>query len=181
LFADFLSLPQGSSIVHSFFTRAKCFSVAGRNILSESGFSEYVAILKACQTDDCGDVGGRLAILEGELPGENRKRVSACWLPGHCGLLCSLLFEQVGLLATAGVAVARFSEIAQLQPALVNVALLWECFRTSAIVSLLLAAGKQDKRPTNDAARVAGPGRVCFLALIRMPLTFSFVFCSPTG
>jgi hypothetical protein len=49
LFADFLSHPQGSPIVHSFFTRAKRFSVAGRNILPESGFSEYVAILKACQ------------------------------------------------------------------------------------------------------------------------------------
>jgi hypothetical protein len=49
LFADFLSLPQGSPLVHSFFTRAKYFSLATRNILLESGFSEYVAILKACQ------------------------------------------------------------------------------------------------------------------------------------
>jgi len=61
--------------------------------------------------DDCGDAGGRLAILEGELPGENRKRVSACWLPGHCGLLCSLLLERAGPLAAAGAAVARFSEL----------------------------------------------------------------------
>jgi len=30
--------------------------------------------LKSCQWMICGDAGGRLAILEGELPGEIRKR-----------------------------------------------------------------------------------------------------------
>jgi hypothetical protein len=45
----FLSFPQGSVVVHSFRTRGKCFSVAHRNIPYQSGFSEYVAILKACQ------------------------------------------------------------------------------------------------------------------------------------
>jgi hypothetical protein len=49
-FSDFLRHPQGSRIVHSFCTRGKGFSVAGRDILRESGFSEYVAILKACRT-----------------------------------------------------------------------------------------------------------------------------------
>jgi hypothetical protein len=40
----FLSLPQGSRVVHSFCTTEKRFSVAVRNILPQSGFSEYVAI-----------------------------------------------------------------------------------------------------------------------------------------
>jgi hypothetical protein len=34
--------------------------------------------------------------------------------------------------------------------------------RTSTVVSPLLAAGRQELRSTNDAARVAGPGRICF-------------------
>jgi hypothetical protein len=48
--ALFLSFPQGSLTVHSFCTMAKGFCVAGRDILAESGFSENVANLKACQT-----------------------------------------------------------------------------------------------------------------------------------
>jgi len=59
--------------VHSFCTRGEYFFVAARNFPDESGFSEYVAISKLAN-DDCGDAGGRLAILEGELPGEIRKR-----------------------------------------------------------------------------------------------------------
>jgi hypothetical protein len=47
--ALFLSFPQGSLVVHSFRTRGKCFSIARRNIPGQSGFSEYVAILDACQ------------------------------------------------------------------------------------------------------------------------------------
>jgi hypothetical protein len=82
----FLSLPQGSPIVHSFCTSAKCFSVAARNNLPHSGCSENVG-LSGAGHDDHGQAGGRPAILEGELPGENRKRASACRLPGHCGLL----------------------------------------------------------------------------------------------
>jgi len=42
----FLSAPQESLNVHSFFTREKCFSIAGRNILFESGFSENVEFSK---------------------------------------------------------------------------------------------------------------------------------------
>ena len=38
-----------------------------------------------------------------------------------------------------------------------------ERWRTSTVVPTLLAAGRQDERSTNDAARVAGPGRICFL------------------
>jgi hypothetical protein len=45
----FLSFPQGSLVVHRFRTSGKCFSVARRNIPGQSGFSEYVAILKSCQ------------------------------------------------------------------------------------------------------------------------------------
>jgi hypothetical protein len=70
----FLRHPQGSPVVHSLFTRAKCFSIAARNILLHSGFSEYVEIFAACRTMHVGEAGGRLAILEGELPGENWKR-----------------------------------------------------------------------------------------------------------
>jgi hypothetical protein len=45
----FLSFPQGNLVVHRFRTSGKCFSVARRNIPEQSGFSEYVAILKSCQ------------------------------------------------------------------------------------------------------------------------------------
>jgi hypothetical protein len=38
----FLSLPQASVIVHSFCTSAKCFSIAMRDPLLHSGFTEYV-------------------------------------------------------------------------------------------------------------------------------------------
>jgi hypothetical protein len=48
-------------------------------------------------TDDCGDAGGRLAILEGELPaGIRTTRVSAYRLPGHRGLLPGPLLERAG-------------------------------------------------------------------------------------
>jgi hypothetical protein len=40
--AFFLSLPQGSRILHSLFTRVNCFSVAARGNLNESGFTENV-------------------------------------------------------------------------------------------------------------------------------------------
>ncbi len=59
--------------MHSFCTRGQNNFVAVRNFPKESGFTEYVAISKLAN-DDCGDAGGRLAILEGELPGEIRKR-----------------------------------------------------------------------------------------------------------
>ena len=39
---------------------------------------------------------------------------------------------------------------------------LCERCRTGTVVPPLLAAGRQGLRSTNDAARVAGPGRICF-------------------
>jgi hypothetical protein len=55
--------------------------------------------------DDCGDAGGRLAILEGELPGEIRKRARArAGCPGIAAssTVCSL--GGLGRWLAAGVA-----------------------------------------------------------------------------
>lgn len=57
-FSVFLSFPQGSTIVHSFCTSGEGFSVAGRNLLPQSGFSENVGISQRLPNDDCGDAGG---------------------------------------------------------------------------------------------------------------------------
>jgi len=54
----FLSFPQGSHPVHSFCTSGECFSVAGCNLLLQSGFSENVGISQRLPNDDCGDAGG---------------------------------------------------------------------------------------------------------------------------
>src|SRR5271155_520883 len=72
--ADFLRLPQGSPIVHSFCTRGKCFSVAGRNIVTES----------VCSAN------GQFSRVN--CWGKLETRASANRLPGHCGLstVCSL-------------------------------------------------------------------------------------------
>ena len=70
----FLSFPQGSPVVHSFCTTVNRFFIASRSNLPQSGLSEYVGNLNAFQDDVCGDAGGRLAILEGELPEDIRKR-----------------------------------------------------------------------------------------------------------
>jgi hypothetical protein len=102
--AVFLRLPQGSPIVHSFCTRAEGFSVAGRNILSESGFSEYVAKLKACRRMIAAKPAAAGNSRGVNCRGKLETRASANRLPGHCGLLYSLLFEQAGPLATAGIA-----------------------------------------------------------------------------
>jgi hypothetical protein len=87
--------------VHSFCTRGKSFSVAGRNILFESGFSENVEI-SSLPDDDCGDAGGSWQFLRVNCRGELETRASANRLPGHCGLLYSLLLERAGPLANAG-------------------------------------------------------------------------------
>src|SRR6266849_9295952 len=57
-FLVFLSFPQGSHPVHSFCTSGECFSVAGCNLLPQSGFSENVGISQRLPNDDCGDAGG---------------------------------------------------------------------------------------------------------------------------
>jgi hypothetical protein len=100
----FLSIPQANLIVHSFCTKPKRFSIAARNILPQSGFTENVGTLNACRTTDCGDAGGSWRFSRVNCQGKSEMRVSACWLPGHCGLLHFPLFERVGPLATAGVA-----------------------------------------------------------------------------
>jgi hypothetical protein len=92
-FLVFLRHPQGSPIVHSFCTRVEGFSVAGRNILSESGFSEYVVNLTGLPKDDCGEAGGSWQFSRVNCRGKLETRASANRLPGHCGLLYSLLFE----------------------------------------------------------------------------------------
>jgi hypothetical protein len=77
--------------------------------------------------DDCGDAGGSWQFSRVNCWGKLETRASANRLPGHCGLLYSLLFERAGPLANAGVAEKRFSESYSqnhvLQPVLVKVAL----------------------------------------------------------
>jgi len=80
---------------------ADSFSVAPETIVPQSGFTENVGTLNACQTIDCGDAGGSWQFSRVNCQGKSEMRASACWLPGHCGLLHFLLFEQVGPLATA--------------------------------------------------------------------------------
>lgn len=118
--------------------------------------------------DDCGDAGGSWQFSRVNCWGKLETRASANRLPGHCGLLYSLLLERAGPLANAGVAEKRFcesySQSYALRPVLVNAALFLfgERCRTSTVGSLLLAAGRQGERSTSDAAGVAGPGRICF-------------------
>jgi len=54
--------------------------------------------------DDCGDAGGSWQFSRVNCWGKLETRASADRLPGHCGLLYSLLIEQAGPLAAAGVA-----------------------------------------------------------------------------
>jgi len=52
--------------------------------------------------DDCGDAGGSWQFSRVNCWGKLETRASANRLPGHCGLLYSLLLEQAGPLANAG-------------------------------------------------------------------------------
>jgi hypothetical protein len=89
--------------------------------------------------DDCGDAGGRLAILEGELPGEIRKRARV--RTGCPGIAASSTVRSSGglgrwLSRSGGREVIL--RITPLTPVLVNVALAFcERCRTSAIISPL--------------------------------------------
>jgi hypothetical protein len=97
--------------------------------------------------DDCGDTGGSWQFSRVNCQGHSETRASANRLPGHCGLLHFPLLR-----------------IAALQPVLVKVALTRERCRTSTFGPPSLAAGWQEERSTNDAARMAGPSRICFWA-----------------
>jgi hypothetical protein len=101
--------------------------------------------------DDCGNAGGSWQFSRVNCRGKSKTRASADRLPGHCGLLNSLLLERVGSLATARSRKSDSSNRASVASAGKSGAPC-ECFRTSAIVPPLLAVGREDKRSTNDAA-----------------------------
>ena len=123
-FLLFLSFPQGSLNVHSFCTTNRGFSVAVDKILAQSGFHQKRWNSQACETIDCGDAGGSRQFSRVNCRGKSEARASACRLPGHCGLLHFLLFEQVGLLATAGrCAPMILKNLRHCRPVLVKVAL----------------------------------------------------------
>ena len=112
----FLSLPQGSLIVHSFCTRAKCFSVAARDDLPQSGFTENVGPSKACRTMIAAKLAADRQFSRVNCRGKSETRVSACWLPGHCGLLHCPLFELGWAAGYRRGCRGRFSESPFLQP-----------------------------------------------------------------
>ena len=151
---------------------------------SHSGASEWShrtrGTFQALPNDVCGEASGRPAILEGELLGEiGNAREARCWFPGHCGLLhVPALLSWGGPLAVAEVAELWFSNHNS-ATVTVSVALLrqLERCRTATVVPLRLKrrAGSLEGS-TNDAARMAGPGRICFA-----PLDFLFSFCSPVN
>jgi hypothetical protein len=83
--------------VHSFCTSGKCFSIARRNIRGQSGFSEYVAILKACQWMIAVTPVADWQFSEGELPGEIRKRARVrAGCPGIAASSTSPLLSGLG-------------------------------------------------------------------------------------
>jgi hypothetical protein len=116
--------------------------------------------------NDCGDAGGRLAILEGELPGEIRKRARArAGCPGIAALLHSLLLSGLGSRLPQGLQRSDSPNHASAASTGKSGTPCERC-RTSTIVSPLLAAGRQDERSTNDATPVAGRRRICFWRLL---------------
>jgi hypothetical protein len=54
--------------------------------------------------DDCGYASGRWQFSRVNCQGKSEMRASACWLPGHCGLLYCRLNEPIRPLAAASVA-----------------------------------------------------------------------------
>jgi len=60
--------------------------------------------------DDCGYASGSWQFSRVNCQGKSEMRASACWLPGHCGLLYCRLNEPVRPLAAASVAGSRFFE-----------------------------------------------------------------------
>jgi hypothetical protein len=111
--------------------------------------------------DDCGDAGGSRQFSRVNCRGKLETRASANRLPGHCGLLYSPLLEQAGPLAAAGWQGSDSPNHGSAASTGKSGTLRERC-RTGTVDSPLLAAGRQDERSTNDAARMAGPGRICF-------------------
>jgi hypothetical protein len=120
----FLRLPQGSLIVHSFCTSRKCFSVAARNILAQSGFIEHVVTLRPCRTMIAAKPVADWQFSRVNCRGELETRASACRLPGHCGLLYSLFFGPGWAAGHRRGCRGVILGITVPQPVLVNVALL---------------------------------------------------------
>ena len=164
-------------IVHSFCTSAKCFSVATRIVVPQSGVTEYVGPSKACRT-----------MFVAKPAADRRFSRVNCWgkLETRASVVlvaralrpppCPRSMSWGGPSAVAEVAELWFSNHGS-ATVTVNVALLtqWERCRTATVVLLRLKrrAGSLEGS-TNDAARMAGPGRICFA-----PFDFLFSFCSP--
>ncbi len=157
----FLRFPQGSPIVHSFCTRGKCFLVAGQKVLSQSGCSETWNP-QSLPDDDCGDAGGSWQFSRVNCWGKLETRASANRLPGHCGLLYSLLFGAGWAAGQRRGCREAILRIAFLQASTGKCGTPRERCRTSTVVPPLLAAGRQESRSTSDAAPVAGRRRICF-------------------
>src|SRR5580700_5571791 len=117
--------------------------------------------------DDCGDAGGSWQFSRVNCWGKLETRASANRLPGHCGLLYSLLFERAGPLANAGVAEKRFSESKFSESCSAastgKSGTLRERCRTSTVDSLLLAARRQELRSTRRCGSGGWPGPHLFL------------------
>jgi hypothetical protein len=101
-------------------------------------------------------------ILEGESPGDiPETRVNALWSPGRCGLLPHPAQRAgFGPLATVSAAVRGFRIMICRQ--------LWQMRHSLRVLTgqqghpAARAVNRQDQEPTSNAARVAGPGRICF-------------------
>jgi hypothetical protein len=146
-------------------------------VVPQSGVTEYVGPSKACPTMFAAKPAADRRFSRVNCWGELETRVSVvlvAWAlrPPPCPRSMSW----GGPLAVAEVAELWFSNHGS-STVTVNVALLrqLERCRTATVVPLRLKrrAGSLEGS-TNDAARMAGPGRICFA-----PLDFLFSFCSP--
>jgi len=84
---------------------ARSFSVARCSNLPQSEFTENVGPCEGWPNDDCGEAGGRPAILEGELPGEPERARVLAGCPDIAASPTAHSLSWAGPLATAGVAV----------------------------------------------------------------------------
>ncbi len=135
--------------------------------------------------DDCGDAGGSWQFSRVNCRGKLETRASANRLPGHCGLLYSLLFG-------AGWAAGRRRGCEEVVLRIIfsgsrSASSTGKCgtpcerCRTSTVGSPLLAAGRQEERSTKRCGgRWLASRRICFFGQLTSPLDFCFAVCSPT-
>jgi hypothetical protein len=172
--ARFLSgFPQGStgeSQRPQFLHKGEMFFGCGARRCAAEWFQRIREKLSDSLNDDCGDAGGSWRFSRvnrrGKI-GNARERVNGC--PGIAASSTSCSLSEMGRWPRR-VAEKRFFGIANPRPVLVNVALLatvGERFRPSTVILPLLGGrGSRTEFPRNDAAPVAGWGRICFFMLL---------------